>query len=147
MEQTSRGHGFNSRRVLGFFLLLSSVMCPLNRSLKRCNITVFPTGCVCESETNFEAIYLHEKCNFLSTLWYHWKALSMYFQNHTSISQLSWHMIYLCGNNWRYPIVYRAGFFVLFHLVTLNLTKMSTLEVKFNFNVKTNVLLCSGSKM
>ena len=70
----------------------------------------------------------------------------MYFQNHTSISQLYWDMMYLCGNNLRYPIVYRAGFFVLFYLATLNLINMSALVVKFNFCVKTNVLLCSGSK-
>ena len=46
------------------------------------------TGCARESETKFEEVYLHEKCNFLNTFWYHWIALSMYFQNHTSISQL-----------------------------------------------------------
>ena len=36
-----RGRGFDSPRVLGFFLLLSSVMCPLTGPSRRCSMTVF----------------------------------------------------------------------------------------------------------
>ena len=48
----------------------------------------FDSGDTTESETDFDMVYLHEKYNCWCTFWYHWKALSMYFQNHTSISQL-----------------------------------------------------------
>ena len=41
-ELNSWGSGFNSHRVLGFLLLLSSVMCPYTGSLSRCSVTVFP---------------------------------------------------------------------------------------------------------
>ena len=98
------------------------------------------TGCVRESETKFEVEYLQEKLNFLRTFWYHWKALSKHNHNTNTISQLCYDMMYLCVNIWSYPIVYRAEFFVLIYLATLNLTKMPDLEEKFNFYVKINVL-------
>ena len=78
-----------------------------------------------ESETKFEVEYLQEKLNFVSTFWYHWKALSKHNHNTNPISQLCYDMMYLCVNIWSYPIVYRAEFFVLIYLATLNLTKMS----------------------
>ena len=36
----------------------------------------------------FEGVYLVDIQCFLDTFWYHWKALSMYFQNMLLFSQL-----------------------------------------------------------
>ena len=40
-EQNSWVRGFDSRQVLGFFLLLSSVMCPYTGPSRRCSVTGF----------------------------------------------------------------------------------------------------------